>query len=262
MKAKIILKSFLKEFWYAPADAFLRTAETLIWRQVEFKSPILDIGCGDGSISKLLFQQRKIDVGLDSNPQAVKQCSHSGVYRKVVKANASKMPFKNNSFQTVISNSTFEHIKNDTQAIAEAARVLTPKGCLLITVPSKRFQAVIKQILNNPQEFKNFNQRLHHFHYYDIKEWRKILSSNNFKINSYQYYFPPQLVKVWYRLFKIATFKLHKRELWSYLQTSIIKSMIPSRLVVFILEKYLLKYFKYILDAKGCFVLISAYKIK
>jgi len=262
MKNEIILKSFIKKFWYAPADAFLRAAEATIWKEIKLESPILDIGCGDGSISKLLFQQRKIDIGLDSNPEVVKKSRSCGIYRKLVVADAAKMPFKNNSFQTIISNSTFEHIKKDISALAEAARVLKNNGRLLITVPLKRFQDTIRQIINNPKEVAKFNQRLNHLHYYNINEWGKILNSQGLKIDSLQYYFPQQLVKVWHRLFKIATFKLHQRELWSYLQISIIKSMIPSRLVVFILEKYLLKYFKYILDAEGCFVLITAYKIK
>ena len=46
-----ILKKFLNLYWVRPETAFWRTLDVLQMKSVEFKKPILDIGCGDGSFS-------------------------------------------------------------------------------------------------------------------------------------------------------------------------------------------------------------------
>ena len=55
--------------WVAPGDALLRVTETLIWRNYTFSHPILEIGCGDGTVSQYLYKHLdKIDGGVDLNP--------------------------------------------------------------------------------------------------------------------------------------------------------------------------------------------------
>ena len=108
-KLENLLASFSKEFWFAPSDVFLRATEAYIWSKQKIKSPVLDIGCGDGRISKLLFQGRKkIDVGLDVDSQEVKNARKTRLYKKVVLANASKLPFKDKNF-----NFQFHSLKRD-----------------------------------------------------------------------------------------------------------------------------------------------------
>lgn len=47
-----------------------------------------------------------------------------GIYKKIVAGNATDLPFKDQTFKTVISNSTFEHISADKKAVSEVGRVL------------------------------------------------------------------------------------------------------------------------------------------
>jgi len=235
----------------------------MIWLNQKFEPPVLDIGIGDGRNSKLLFvSQEKIDVGIDIDPNGVKIARTSGMYKKVVVADAAKMPFEDKSFKTIISNSTFEHIKEDTLAVKEVSRVLLPGGNFLFTVPSLRLVRFLKEIGVTNKELDWYNRRVAHFHYHSLEEWREILSNHQLKIIHFNFYFPKKVVKVWYHLFKLATFKLYHRELWSYLKDSPYGKLVPAFLIKFFLKKFLRPYLKQVFSKEGSWVFIVARKFK
>jgi len=72
---KNLLDDYLKElflnFWFAPCDAFLRAPDVAIWKNIIFKSPTLNIGCGDGRIDKYLFKRKVIDYAIDNDRKLV-----------------------------------------------------------------------------------------------------------------------------------------------------------------------------------------------
>lgn len=253
-----ILEKLLEEFWFAPQDALMRAVEVILWSKQLFKRPILDIGCGDGTNSKLLFSKHgKIDVGLDLDPMAVKKARKSGVYEKVVVSDAERLPFGNKRFETVVSNSTFEHILDDILAVKEVGRVLKNRGRFLFTVPTPRFLGTIKKLVKG-QKFKKFNSRVSIMHYHEIEEWQQILKSFKLEIVECQYYFPEEVVRAWYPLFKLAIMKPYRRELWSYLRDSPYGKLAPKRLLIYLEKIYLKKVFKKVFDKKGTWFFISS----
>lgn len=253
----------IEQFWFMPSDALFRGVESKIWSQQNFTPPVLDIGCGDGSMSKFIyFQKGKLEVGIDTDCQAVKKAKILGIYEKVVCADTTKMPFENGSFKTVISNSTFEHINDDVLAISEVARVLRVGGRFLFTVPSNRFPKTLSQIGVKKEELKKFNERVSHLRYRSRNEWEGILFRWGLKMIHFEYYFPKELVKFWYRLFKTATFKPYHRELWSYLRDSPLRKIIPKRLITYFLKIYLRRYCSLAFSKKGCWLFIISQKQK
>ena len=256
------LKSFSEAFWFAPGDVFSRAAERNIWVKQLFKRPVLDIGCGDASVSRLLFEKRqKIDFGVDIDKEAVEKAGESGFYKKVMVADAARLPFKNASLQTVISNSTFEHIKNDLKAIAEVSRVLKAGGCFFLTVPGRRLKNTLKGIIKNEDKFNRLNQRINHLHYRDHSEWIKILQKHGLVVKTCRYYFPKRAVKIWLRLFQIATFRPYKRELWSYLKDSSYGKLFPKKLIAKIIVWYLRPFLRRTFDRSGCWLFVIAEKL-
>jgi SAM-dependent methyltransferase len=65
-----------------------------------------------------------------------------------VKMDIHKMPFKDNSFQSVLCNHVLEHVTDDTQAMKEIARVLTPGGFAILQVPF--FHPVPDKTISDP----------------------------------------------------------------------------------------------------------------
>ena len=243
----VFLSSLLKEYWFATQDVLLRSIEANIWEKCIFEHPVLDIGIGDGGISRFLYSdKRKIDIGIDLNEAGLEKARETGMYDKVIAASAEHMPFKDASFNTVISNSTFEHIIHDTKAVVEVGRVLKKGGYFFLTVPSAflpKFIVLLEGGKANPKAKKTltaFNKRLSHFHYRTLSAWKSILAKNKLNIVFSAYYYPLSTTVVWYRLFKFSTTKIAGKELWSYLGHSKMRKIIPEKLVIFLLKNYIL----------------------
>jgi len=89
----------------------------------------LDIGCG----SSLIIQSLNDAVALEFNFAKVRFLHHRGV--PVAHGSAFALPFKDNSFDCVISSQVIEHIPFDEVLFTEMRRVLRPGGMLIIGTP-------------------------------------------------------------------------------------------------------------------------------
>lgn len=94
------------------------------------KKTSLDLGCGDGQ--QLLAKQPSNAVGIDLNDESLEEASKSKL--KVLKASVTYLPFRSNIFDAVNCNNLIEHLTpSEAHAmLAESARILKPKGCLII----------------------------------------------------------------------------------------------------------------------------------
>ncbi len=244
---KSYLTHFLQTYWFIPSDVLQRGIEANIWDLCLFRRPILDIGIGNGKISTFIFRNHpQIDVGIDSDENGLESAKRTKKYRKILHADAENMPFKDASFYTIVSNSTFEHITNDLKAVSEVARVLKNDGLFFITVPSEFLQKWVleyeeKKNKDTSQENLNkFNKRTNHLHYRSLNNWKKYFQKNNLEMVFYKYYFSQETAMFWYKLFKIFTYTVSKRELWSYIEHSKISHIIPKKVIINLLEKRIL----------------------
>lgn len=259
--SKKSLIKFLNKFWFAPSDALLRCVEKVIWDNFDFEDKVLDIGTGDGRNSKMLFGNKKFDYGIDPDPGVIPYAKKCGIYKKVLLSDANDLPFKNDSFNTVISNSTFEHMVDDLKSIKEVSRVLNKNGRFYLSVPTPRFE---KEFIKNnaSKKYVNwYNKRVLHYHYRSLSSWKKILQNNNFKVIYSQYYFSPKIFKIWFKLFKLSVFRPYHRELWSYLKDSPYGKFFPNNVIVKILTKITWNYFQNSIGNDGTWVFIIAQKI-
>lgn len=243
----IYLKLFLNKFWFIPSDVLQRSIEANIWDLCKFKHPVLDIGIGNGAITPLIFKNiKKIDVGIDIEESGLYEAIKTGKYKKVLCEDAAKMKFKNSSFNTVVSNSTFEHIKYDLKAISEVSRVLKKNGLFFFTVPCNFLPKWIKTLekSDSKQQLKKFNSRANHLHYRSISEWKEIFKKNKMKIEFYKFYYSKNSAMFWYKAFKLFTYKLNNKEIWSYIGFSKISKLIPKKIFKYWEEKILSKPFQ------------------
>lgn len=245
---KSYLTHFLQTYWFIPSDVLQRGIEANIWNLCLFRRPILDIGIGNGEISTFIFRNHpQIDVGIDSDENGLESAKTTKKYRKILHADAENMPFKDASFYTVVSNSTFEHITNDLKAVAEVARVLKNDGLFFITVPSEFLQKWVleyeeKKNKDTSQENLNkFNKRTNHLHYRSLNNWKQYFQKNNLKIVFYKYYLPQESALFWYNLFKKFTYRLGNREVWSILGDSKLTKFLPKSMIIKLLENRILK---------------------
>jgi SAM-dependent methyltransferase len=89
---------------------------------------VLDIGCGDGQISRLLAARGAAVVGVDPTWNQIRVAGERGGGASYVRSGASELPFAAESFDAAVACLVFEHIDDVYGAIDEVARVLRPGG--------------------------------------------------------------------------------------------------------------------------------------
>ena len=124
--------------------AFARRAK-IIFENLELsgKEKVLEVGCGRGFYLKTLKNvwPNLTVTGIDLNQEYLDMAKRflEGMEVELIKANATKLPFKDNSFDRAIGTEILEHIPDDQGAISEMYRVLKPGGIVMITVPNKNY---------------------------------------------------------------------------------------------------------------------------
>ena len=104
-------------------------------RELEGSRKVLDVGCGDGQVSRLAARLGAEVVGVDPTWNCVSVAGQRGT--TVARAGAAALPFADASFDAVVACLVFEHIRDVDDAIAEVARVLQPGGrfCFFLNHP-------------------------------------------------------------------------------------------------------------------------------
>jgi DNA-binding transcriptional ArsR family regulator len=119
---------------YSPGrtwEALARTALPLIE-----PGEVLDIASGDGVLAELFAPYAKRYVCIDSSPKVVQAASDrlkKWPKVSVLKADMHALPFDQAQFDLVLMTHALSYSKKPAQAIEEAARVLKPKGELLLS---------------------------------------------------------------------------------------------------------------------------------
>jgi ubiquinone/menaquinone biosynthesis C-methylase UbiE len=97
----------------------------------------LDIGCGEGRLSRDLKALGHTIVALDSSPTMVKNARQADPSIQVHVANAAKLPLADAAADLAIAFMSLQDMDDMPAAIREAARVLEPGGrfCLAVVHP-------------------------------------------------------------------------------------------------------------------------------
>ena len=96
---------------------------------------MFEIGYGPGHLQEALQAEGRAAFGLDVSPQMAHQASRrlgrKGFPVNLVRGVAQHLPFQANAFETIVATFPSEYIY-EAQTLAEARRVLVPKGRLVI----------------------------------------------------------------------------------------------------------------------------------
>ena len=102
---------------------------------------MLDVGCGEGQVSRYIARGGAHVVGLDPTPSQIREAHGRGGPPQFVQAKAEQLPFGDGTFGAVILCLAIEHIDPFEPAIEEIARVLEPDGQFLLLLVHPLLQA-------------------------------------------------------------------------------------------------------------------------
>lgn len=89
---------------------------------------VLEIGCGEGRVSRDLAARGHSVTGLDASPTLLKAAAEADPGSHYVVGPAEALPFDDGSFDLVVAYNSLMDVQDMPRAVAEAARVLTPGG--------------------------------------------------------------------------------------------------------------------------------------
>ena len=99
-------------------------AYDLILKEIPYGARVLDLGCGDGQLLKLLQTTRKVKgFGVEISPEGVSQCVEKGLYCYQGDIDEGLNDYKDNSFDYVIVNQTLQSTKKPEIVIRESLRI-------------------------------------------------------------------------------------------------------------------------------------------
>ena len=94
----------------------------------------LDLGCGEGRLSRDLEKLGHDVIGVDASPTMVAAARQANPDADVRLADAAELPFDEESFDCVVAFMSLQDVDDFEGAIAEAARVLEPGGRLCVAI--------------------------------------------------------------------------------------------------------------------------------
>lgn len=128
---------------------------------------VLDIGCGNGDISRFFARRGNRVTGVDVQDR---RQTLSDDFRFVL-VDSERLPFAPSSFDIVVSNHVIEHVTSHRRHLDEIRRVLRPGGVCYLATPN-RSSPIMRGHLGNPMVLR-------------YREMRPLFEERGFQVAEY-----------------------------------------------------------------------------
>jgi ubiquinone/menaquinone biosynthesis C-methylase UbiE len=218
-----------RNFFYAYLDqapvslALMRAIECDHLSQLSFERPILDVGCGGGTFSRILFNGVTVDAGVDSDAEQVERARAMRCFEDLEVGKVERLPFESEQFATAFSNHVLEHVHDIDAGLNEIHRVLKPGGAFYLTVPNTRcmthllWSGVFRRIglRRLAERYSRFTLWLFRVkRVLSEEEWSKLLEDHGFDVERCELYMPLKATRIQDALLPPAMFSMVSKALF------------------------------------------------
>jgi ubiquinone/menaquinone biosynthesis C-methylase UbiE len=125
---------------------------SIVISMIENDGRILDNGCGIGDLI-LQFPNKDI-IGLDISNGMLEKAKTRMKY--ITRGDSESLPFRAESFDTIVCRSLLHHVKNKQRTISEMNRVLNHKGELIILEPIQSLLSLMpRNVIKESEHFSS-----------------------------------------------------------------------------------------------------------
>ena len=204
----------LLSIYDSPSQAYWRSLELLALQKLTFDTPVLEIGCGDGQFTSMLFEE--IELGIDLNPRAIERCAQlKGLYKHLKCVDARGLESEAGTFSTVFANCVMEHIPDLQTVLSACLRLLRPGGKLVMTVPLSRMNHHLALKARWYAEMRQ--KQLNHVNLLDESAWDGLLHTVGFEHTEFRPYLSDDACLFWDRIDAIGCARLGRYHISSLL---------------------------------------------
>lgn len=173
-------------------DSNSDTAPAHVIRMTGREKRVLEIGCGPGSISRILFEENKCEVvGLERDPDAIAKARSYCI--NVISADLNSegwIDFLNEmpKFDVVIAADVLEHLYDPWRVLQQMATYVNTDGYLVISLPHVGHASIISCLFNDDFQYRNYGllDRTH-IRFFGLKNMETLFSQAKLKIIDVNY---------------------------------------------------------------------------
>ena len=173
-------------------DLESNTAPANVVSMVGKNKSVLEIGCGPGSISKVLAKKNGCKVvGLEIDQSAIDKAAAHCVSVLKVDLNSTDWPFlldNSAKFDVVVAADVLEHLHNPWKSLQQMSTFIGPDGYMVISLPHVGHASVMACILNGDFEYRNWGllDRTH-IRFFCLKNVEHLVAQAGLKIIEFAY---------------------------------------------------------------------------
>lgn len=144
---------------------------------------VLDLGCGNGNILKVLSEKTSADLyGLDLSEQMIMEAEKRlNADVNLTVGDAESLPYADDQFDLVICNASFHHYTKPKTVLNEVKRILKKDGTLILGDPTAPFEWYIK-FLNHFLKYSDSGD----YKIYSQKDITELLTSSGFHVEDFK----------------------------------------------------------------------------
>lgn len=171
---------YCEEFWYYPSLCIHKSLEGVFFNNSIIKPPSADIGCEDGSVTRLHYPGVIFDLGVEYIPLNLPK---QGPYKKVITGGIPGLPEEiNNKFNTISFVHIHDHIPNLSEALNELKECLLEGGKIYLSGLSNGFERNLKMLSFGLIDEKRLNSRRGLYHIISVDNWEKIFVEYGYEV--------------------------------------------------------------------------------
>jgi len=157
-------------------------AGVLEWLEAQSGESILDLGCGDGQLTRRIAASGAQVTGVDASPTMVAAASLRGIQADLASAEA--LPYADRSFDAVFSNAALHWVRDQDAMMEQVHRVLKPGGRFVAEMGGHGNIAAIRVALMATLARHGFGDREDGVNYYPTPDaYRRRLAQHGFEVD-------------------------------------------------------------------------------
>ena len=153
----------------------------LEWLNPQMGEFILDLGCGDGQLTRRIAESGAHVLGVDASAEMVAAARERGM--EAERANAEALPFRDAAFDAVFSNAALHWVRDQDAMMKQVHRVLKPGGRFVAEMGGHGNVAAIYVAFTAVLQRRGFADRENGVNYYPTAEsYTERLKRHGFKV--------------------------------------------------------------------------------